>query len=134
MEYQIAVRMLREARLVNPDKSVSFQLRNFDHIAHHGTNFNEEMKTFVIKSMIGKIIHDRKEHYISEFEFKNRKIDIFHIKKDGFIKYEIANVPAKESKKKEQEGDIPGWEIIIETKKVPDDIKKMEEYLKKWVL
>jgi len=129
MNYQQAVKMLRDAGLININKP-AYSLRNFNKVAFHG-RFNETPRTFLIKAMVCKEIHDRGDHFISEFELRNRKIDVFRIMNGDFAKYEVATNPIKELSKKEAL--IPGMEFTIDLNKLPST-KKLEKAVKKMIL
>lgn len=132
MNYQQMLKQLKDAGIIPYHAiNLNFTLRNLNKIAFHGT-VNETTKHFIVKSMIGKIIHSEGEFFISEFEFRNRVIDLFRIANGGFVKYEIANNIRKESLKEDKE--IPGMDILIDLNKVPDDLKKMEKYLKDLII
>ena len=129
MDKQTAIRQMRLSGLISSQLSPSFTLPNFDRVIHHGMALNETDKTFLVKCAIGKIIHDKKEHYVSEFEFKQRKVDILHIKPNEYVRYEVATKVDREAKK-EPDTALPGMEIVIDLNKVPNDINKMMKHLR----
>ena len=89
-------------------------------------NRGETFKHFLVKAMISKILFNRGRVFVTEAEFKcGRVVDVLDVTEK--IGYEV-ETSGKNSKKD------PINIVTIDLRKVPDEIKGLEKYLKKEVM
>jgi len=96
-------------------------------------NSKESTKHWMIKSIMFKLLRVQRITVGTEIEMKGGIIDLLDA--DNFIGYEIESAPTQKlinqkTKQFWQLHDI----IFIDARKIPDDIKAAEKYLKKIVL
>jgi len=96
-------------------------------------NKNESLKHFIVKAILFKILREKGRNVGSEIEIKNGIVDLIDL--DNLIAYEIEN----EINKKRINEKLKNYKVVkdvffIDCKKVPNDLEKAENYLRKIVI
>jgi hypothetical protein len=96
-------------------------------------NKNESLKHFIVKAILFKILREKGRNVGSEIEIKNGIVDLIDL--DNLIAYEIEN----EINKKRINEKLKNYKVVkdvffIDCKKVPNDLKRAEKYLRKIVV
>ncbi len=98
-------------------------------------NRNETMKHFIVKSMVFKLLFNRGDYVYSEYDYmKNSKIRVADIFSEGDSGHNtVVEIETKPTVHHTAEL-ARFWNretlYIIDVREVPDEIVKMEEYLK----
>lgn len=129
MDYRIAIRFLKKARILNSRKDY---LYGYNKIRIH--NRFETTEHFMAKAMMSFLIFKKGKVFITEADCRNgRVLDILQINKNGeFVSYEI------ESNKLDK-SDVDGVDTFeIKLSKMPPEarkgLKSMEKWLNKYVV
>lgn len=94
-------------------------------------NTKESMKHFIIKSMVFKLLFNEGYFVYSEYQVKKGRVaDIYANKKDERIIVEVETKPTKKNNQELMEFYQTDTLYIINSKKISDDINKMEKQLK----
>ncbi len=93
----------------------------------------ESMKHWLVKAAIFKILRDKGKTTGTEIEANGGILDVIDV--DNLIVYEIENGSSQKRKKEKLEqfkdfNDV----FIIDLKDLPDNLKEMEEYLKRKIV
>lgn len=96
-------------------------------------NGNESIKHFLVKSIIFKILRERKRRVGTEIEVKTGIVDILDL--DSMIAYEIETNLTKQKIREKLLNLISVKDVFfIDTREVPDDIFEAEKYLKEKIV
>jgi len=93
----------------------------------------ESLKHFVVKAILFKILREKGRNVGSEIEIENGIVDLIDL--DNLIAYEIENGISK----RRIEEKLKNYKVVkdvffINCKKVPNDLEKAENYLRKIVV
>ena len=108
--------------------------KNLNKVRVHNTQ--EKIKHFIVKAMTLKLFFNAGYDCYSEVEIKSKVADVLAIKKKSILSYPtVVEIETKPTKKHNGElikyyDDLDMNLYIIDSREVPDDIKKMEDYLK----
>jgi hypothetical protein len=96
-------------------------------------NKKESLKHFVVKAILFKILREKGRNVGSEIEIENGIVDLIDL--DNLIAYEIENGISK----RRIEEKLKNYKVVkdvffINCKKVPNDLEKAENYLRKIVV
>jgi len=94
-------------------------------------NKKESMKHFIVKAIIFKILRERGRKVGSEIEFENGIVDLLDV--DNLIIYEIENNRTKAKEKVKRLKSVTDV-FVIDLKKVPNNLKEAEKYLREKVV
>jgi hypothetical protein len=96
-------------------------------------NKKESLKHFVVKAILFKILREKGRNVGSEIEIENGIVDLIDL--DNLIAYEIENgINKKRIEEKLKNYKVVKDVFFIDCKKVPNDLEKAENYLRKIVV
>jgi hypothetical protein len=96
-------------------------------------NKNESLKHFIVKAILFKILREKRRNVGSEIEIKNGIVDLIDL--DNLIAYEIENgINKKRINEKLKNYKVVKDVFFVDCKKVPNDLERAENYLRKIVI
>lgn len=117
-----------EARNLLKENGVVVNRNNRNCLFLH--NRKESMKHFIVKAILFKILREKNRGVGTEIEIKNGIVDLIDL--DNLIVYEIENgVNKKRTVEKVKNYKAVKDVFFINCRKVPDNLKDIENYLRK---
>jgi hypothetical protein len=96
-------------------------------------NKNESLKHFVVKAILFKILREKGRNVGSEIEIEDGIVDLIDL--DNLIAYEIENgINKKRIEEKLKNYKVVKDVFFVDCRKVPNDLEKAENYLRKIVI